>query len=207
MDSAVLTTVLVISLATNGIVLGLLVAGRIGWVRARGSSSATTSMAWQPASLMPVMALPRDDADHGRRAWIERADALAAQSRLVGKPVTVVVIELLTPPQVESPVDGGPDNVVLGSVATSLRAMAGSDNLVLEDSPTTFHVLLVDSDEAQAAAFVDQCKHEFDHVDPAGELIAAWALSTDDGLDVAVRLAEARLAGRREGWIRSVAVR
>ena len=74
MDSAVLTTVLVISLATNAVVLGLLLAGRLGFVR-RASYPAAAPRSRTQASLMPVMASP-DDA-HPGQPWIQPADALA----------------------------------------------------------------------------------------------------------------------------------
>ena len=207
MDSAALTVVLVISLATNAVVLGLFLAGRLGLVPRRASRPAATSMSRPPASLVPVMALPDADADRGERAWMERAEARITESRQVGQPATVVLIEVIPPLTLDSPVESATDEALLNSLASSLQATTQVDDLFLQDSATAFRVLLADADEIEAGALVDRWKLEFERAHPGAVLIAAWASPSDAGLDVALRLAEARLAGRREGWIRSVAVR
>ncbi len=206
MDSAALTILLVISLAANAVVLGLLLAGRLGLVRRRESRTSVTSMSRPPASLVPVMAGSQADPDRGQRAWMEQANALITESRQVGEPTTVVLVEVIVPPSLESPVESPTDPAVLSS-ASSLQAMTQVRDLFLQDSVTEFRVLLADTDETQAGALVDRWKLDFERAHPGAALIAAWASPSDGGLDVALRLAGARLAGRREGWIRSVAVR
>ena len=230
MDRVALTALLVISLAMNGIVVALVIAGRLGWVRQR-RSVATPVMASRraprvavmaPTTTVPAAELPPREAGHavvddlvpgggddapGRRAWFERAEALVTESLRLGQPTTVVLLELLSPVPVEPPSGGGADQVAYDSTTSWLQAMVRSADALLEDSQTAFRVLLADTGEADAGAFVDRCKLAFERANPAAELIAAWASPSDAGLDVALRLAEARLAGRREGWIRSVAVR
>ncbi len=121
--------------------------------------------------------------------------------------MTVVLAELLAAKHAVSSAIDGPGPGMRRPFAPWLEAMVRPGDQVVEESTEKFQVLLADRDEAEAAAFVDACKRAFEEMDPGGELIAAWAISSDDRLDVAVRLAEARLAGRRDGWIRSVAVR
>ena len=165
-------------------------------------------MSRPPASLVPVMALPDADADRGQGVvWMEQAEARIAESQQVGEPTTVLLVEVVFPLTLGSPVESATDPAVLSSAASSLQAMMQARDLFHQDSETEFRVLLADTDETEAGVLVDRWKAEFERAHPGAVLIAAWASPSDGGLEVAIRLAEARLAGRREGWIRSVAVR
>ena len=229
MDRAALTALLVISLAMNGIVVALVIAGRLGWVRQR-RSVATPVMASRQTPLVAVMAptttgpaagLPPGEAGHaavddlvpgvgddapGRRAWFERAEALVTESLRQGQPTTVVLLELLSPVPVEPPKGGGADQVAYDSTTSWLQAtVRARTRCSRTHRPPSASCSRTPTRRRQARSSTGASSSS--SRESRGRAHRRMGNPIGRGLDVALRLAEARLAGRREGWIRSVAVR
>lgn len=95
-------------------------------------------------------------------------------------------------------------------VGAYLRASGHEKDLIQDDHEGSFRVLLVDTNEEGARAYVESVSRLLTPrlEDPRAEirLIAGWAGSgAEADLEATQRLAQARLAGASEGWIRSAA--
>jgi len=92
--------------------------------------------------------------------------------------------------------------------ARNLRELARASDLVQSDGYESFRALLVDTDETGARTYVERVSRLLvpwpDDPHPEVRLIAGWAGTwSQPDLDAADRLAQARMVGSSEGWIRS----
>jgi hypothetical protein len=139
-------------------------------------------------------------------AWAHRIRAESARRQEDGWTAAVVAIRI-------DGLDGvAPDvrNRIDRAAAASVRAVAPNPVLVHDDDRGTFRVLLLETDERGARAYVDEVTRPLGRwLDDPGRpvrLTAAWAAtSAERDLLATERLAEARLVGASAGWIRSAA--
>jgi hypothetical protein len=98
------------------------------------------------------------------------------------------------------------------AVVASIRRSARGSDVVHGDETGTFRVLLVEADEPGARAYLDRVaggalRPWMETINTEVRLTAAWASTSDlTDLPAADRLAESRLAGAEDGWIRSAFV-
>lgn len=183
---------------------------------ALGSGARAGAATAAPAPIVPASdghALPIRDETWPATAtteWASRIRAETIRCHRSGRRASIVYLRLeglgaLT----------GTAGAVAGSwlcriVGAYLRASGHEKDLVQDDHGGTFRVLLVDTNEEGARAYVESVSKlltpRLD--DPRAEirLIAGWAGSgAEADLEATQRLAQARLSGASEGWIRSTA--
>lgn len=149
-----------------------------------------------------------------RQAWSERIQAETGRigpfERAAGAVVIIVRLEAFDELVAEAgPID---DGRLCRAIVASVRRAIRDSALVSSDRSGTFRILLYESDESVAQAYVDRVSAalrpwvETARAEP--RLTVAWA-STSELTDLAAadRLADARLAGAQDGWIRSAFVR
>lgn len=146
----------------------------------------------------------------GREAWIDRIREEASRCFRYEHPAAVVVFRLGVFDRLVATgsFDGGR---LCRAVVASLRRSARATDVVFGDGSGVFHVLLLEAEETGARAYVDRLTQVLrpwiEIVDTEVRLTAAWA-GTSELADLATahRLAEARLVGAEEGWLRSAFV-
>jgi GGDEF domain-containing protein len=167
------------------------------------------------ASPPPAPSVMRDEPrNHAAdpAAWSERLVEEGGRCVRYERPASVVVIRLEVLDKLVAAAAGTVDRARLcRAVVASLRRSARDSDVVYGDGRGTFRVLLVETDEFGARAYVDRVavvlKPWIETVDSEVGLTAVWAGTSElTDLPAADRLADARLIGARDGWIRSAFV-
>ena len=149
-----------------------------------------------------------------RQAWAER---IRAETRRIGPferagGAVVIIFRLEGFDELVAGAGQIDDRRLCRAIVASLRRAIRGSALVSGDRRGTFRVLVCETDESAARTYVDRVAAalrpwaEAASADP--RLTVAWA-STSELTDLAAadRLADARLAGAQDGWIRSAFVR
>lgn len=150
--------------------------------------------------------------EEAAREWADRVEAETVRFERDGRPGVVVALRLDGLEAVAA--DGGPEVAawLCRIAAGKLRDSARDSDLVQVDPHGSFRVLLAETDDAGADAYVQRASRLlvpwFDHGPTEVCIIAGWAgTSSVPDLQAAYRLAQARLTGASEGWIRSASAR
>jgi GGDEF domain-containing protein len=184
----------------------LLVAAALSAVRLRGLVAPTPALADGATGVThgePVL-------DH--EMWSERIRDEASRCGRYERLAAVVVIRLESFDELVA-ASAAMDGHRLGrAIVASLRRSARDSDVVYGDGSGTFRVLLVEADDFGARAYVDRVSQVLrpwiETIDAEVGLTATWAGTSGlTDLAAADRLAEARLVGAADGWIRSASVR
>lgn len=147
-----------------------------------------------------------------RETWSERIRDEASRCGRYERLAAVVVIKLESFDELVA-ASAAMDGHRLGrAIVASLRRSARDSDVVFGDGSGTFRVLLVEADDFGARAYVDRVSQVLrpwiETIDAEVGLTATWAGTSGlTDLAAADRLAEARLVGAADGWIRSTFVR
>jgi hypothetical protein len=150
--------------------------------------------------------------DEAAREWADRVEAETVRFEREGRPGVVVALRLDGLEAVAA--DGGPEVAawLCRVAAGKLRESARGSDLVQVDPHGSFRVLLAETNDAGADAYVQRASRLMvpwlDGGPTEVHIIAGWAgTSSLPDLEAAYRLAQARLTGVSEGWIRSASAR
>lgn len=148
--------------------------------------------------------------DH--EAWSERIRDEASRCGRYERLAAVVVIRLEAFDALVAAAGSMDGDQLCRAIVAPVRRSARDSDVVFGDGAGTFRVLLVEADECGARAYVDRVSQVLrpwiEAIDAEGGLTATWAGSSRlTDLAAADRLAEARLVGAADGWIRSTFVR
>lgn len=143
--------------------------------------------------------------------WADRMRRETIRCHRSGRRASVVVLRLEGLDALGAAAGPVPPVWLCRVVGAYLRACAHRKDLVQDDHRGSFRVLLVDTTEAGARSYVESVTRllvpRLDDPRADVRLNAGWAGScSQPDLEAAYRLAQARLAGASEGWIRSASV-
>jgi GGDEF domain-containing protein len=146
-----------------------------------------------------------------RLDWTERIRAEASRCGRYERSAVVVIIRLDAFDELVAvaAMDG---RRLCRAVVASIRRSARGGDVVFGDETGTFRVLLIEADEPAARAYLDRVaagalRPWMETINTDVRLTAAWASTSElTDLPAADRLAESRLAGAEDGWIRSAFV-
>lgn len=175
-------------------------------VRLRGRVAAEP-----PQAIGAIGATPGERVlDH--EAWSERIRDEASRCGRYERLAAVVVIRLESFDELVAASAAMDGHRLCRAIVASLRRSARDSDVVYGDGGGTFRVLLVEADEFGARAYVDRVSQVLrpwiETINAEVGLTATWAGTSGlTDLAAADRLAEARLVGAADGWIRSTFVR
>jgi len=156
-----------------------------------------------------------DDLSDGlrdRAEWAERIQAEASRCGRYDRSGAVVILRLEAFGELLAAASEIDNRRLSRAVVASMRRSARGFDLVVGDETGTFRVLLVEADERAARAYIDRIAEGalrpwLETINRDVRLTAVWASTSDlTDLPAADRLAESRLTGVEDGWIRSAFV-
>jgi len=154
--------------------------------------------------------LPRSSGWPGpdQAVWAERIQVETLRCERYHRPAAIVAMRLDGPDPGAGDTDSSLDDWLRSISTKELHALGRGSDLVQADGHGQFRALLVETDEAGARSYVQRAFQLL--VPQRGDrrrqvrLVAGWAGSwAQDDLNAADRLAQARMLGSLEGWIRS----
>jgi GGDEF domain-containing protein len=173
--------------------------------------SASSESPRQAAISVPEAEAEAADALPDRLDWTERIRTEASRCGRYERSAVVVLIRLDAFDELVAVAAMDRRRLCRAVVASIRRSARGSD-VVFGDETGTFRVLLVEADEPGARAYLDRLaggalRPWMETINTDVRLTAAWASTSElTDLPAADRLAESRLAGAEDGWIRSAFV-
>lgn len=184
----------------------LLAAAAAGAVRLRGLVSPG------PAPAGGVSGGARGEPLLDHETWSERIRDEASRCGRYERLAAIVVIRLESFDSLVAASAAMDGQRLCRAIVASLRRSARDSDVVYGDHSGTFRVLLVEADEFGARAYVDRVSQVLrpwvETISAEVGLTATWAGTSGlTDLAAADRLAEARLVGAADGWIRSTSVR
>jgi GGDEF domain-containing protein len=150
-----------------------------------------------------------EDVFTDRAAWADRIRAETSRCARHEQSAAIVIIRLEAFHEVVAASVAKDRRRMCQAVVASLRRSARGFDVVFGDQTGTFRVLLVEADERGARAYVDRVAEGalrpwLETINKDVRLTAVWAATSElTDLPAADRLAESRLTGVEDGWIRS----
>lgn len=144
-------------------------------------------------------------------AWTDRVQSESARSAAFSRSTAIVAFRLGALDELEPGTPVASHDDVRAAILDELVSATRSIDVVQADGAGTFRCLLVETDDHGAQQFADQVirdlRPRLAEVSSNLRLVVGWASAAGDAdLELAERLAHARMAGAVEGWIRSAAV-
>jgi GGDEF domain-containing protein len=173
--------------------------------RGDGGEAATAAAIGASESELP-------DAFPDRATWAERIQAEAIRCGRYDRSGAVVIVRLEAFEELLAAASAIDGRRLCRAVVASLRRSTRGFDVVFGDETGTFRVLLVEADERAARAFIDRIAQGalrpwLETINRDVRLTAVWATTSElTDLPAADRLAESRLTGVEDGWIRSAFV-
>jgi hypothetical protein len=170
----------------------------------------------EPTLLASLTSLDTDedlrDGFPDRAEWADRIQAEASRCGRFGRSGAIVIVRLEAFDELLAVASAIDSRRLYRAVVASLRRSARGFDVVVGDETGTFRVLLVEADERAARAYIDRIadgalRPWLETINSDVRLTAVWATTSElTDLPAADRLAESRLTGVEDGWIRSAFV-
>jgi hypothetical protein len=154
----------------------------------------------------------RSDGSRDRAEWADRIQAEASRCGRYDRSGAIVIVKLEAFDELLAAASAMDGRRLCRAVVASLRRSARGFDVVVGDETGTFRVLLVEADERAARAYIDRIAEGalrpwLETINSDVRLTAVWATTSElTDLPAADRLAESRLTGVEDGWIRSAFV-